>query len=191
MSKLNQTLLLKTAGLVSTFAVAAVMNFTVINSSYAEQYVFPQQNQSSELQASDEASCNSWAVSQTGYNPSQPQTIATTTQPTQVTPDSNDSADRGSGMRGAMAGAAAGAMIAEFGDDDRSDAAQNGAAIGAVAARRQSRRSNIQQAEQQQQAAQQQAAQRQAQVQTANAQGEENFYQARAACLEGKGYSVN
>ncbi|WP_285164534.1 hypothetical protein [Shewanella goraebulensis] len=189
MFTLTNKSLVQFTGIFSTFALAIAINFSTVNDSYAAQYVFPQQNQTSEQQAVDETSCNSWAVSQTGYNPSQPHTVTVASQ-SQAAPDNSDSAERGSGMRGAMAGAAAGAMIAEFGDDDRSDAAQNGAAIGAVAARRQSRRSNMQQAEQQQAAAQQ-AAQQQAQVQAANVEGEQNYYQARAACLEGKGYSVN
>lgn len=188
MTKLNHNSLSKLAAILSTLAIATAINLAAVNDSHAAQYVFPEQNQTSEQQAADENSCNGWAVSQTGYNPSQPQTVTSAPQ-TQAAPSSG-SAERGSGMRGAIAGAATGAMIAELGDDDRSDAAQNGAAIGAVAARRQSRRSNAQQVEQQQ-AAQQQAAAQQAQVQAANVEGEQNYYQARAACLEGKGYSVN
>ncbi|KPZ70268.1 MULTISPECIES: hypothetical protein [Shewanella] len=165
------------AGILSTFAFATAINLSTVNHSMAAQYVFPQQNQSTEQQAADEASCDTWATIQTGFEPN---AAASTTQAAQVV---EPTAERGSGMRGAIAGAATGAMIAELGDDDRSNAAQNGAAIGAVAARRQSRRASIQQAEQQQ-AAEQQA-------QAASTVGEDNFYQARAACLEGKGYSVN
>jgi hypothetical protein len=59
------------------------------------------------------------------------------------------------------------------------DDARTGAAVGAVAARGQSRRQNMQ--------AQQQAAQQQ---QAATQQQQGAFQKARAACLEGRGYTV-
>ena len=74
---------------------------------------------------------------------------------------------RGAGVRGAARGAVVGEIVA--------DDASTGAAVGAVAARGQSRRQNAA-AQQQQQAAQQQT----------NA----TYLKARAACLEGRGYSV-
>ena len=35
-------------------------------------FVYPRQGQSEELQAKDRYECHSWAISQTGYNPTQP-----------------------------------------------------------------------------------------------------------------------
>ncbi|MFT5789496.1 MAG: hypothetical protein ACI8SJ_001612 [Shewanella sp.] len=153
-----------------------------VGAAQAEQYVFPEKGQTAEQQKADEASCDTWAVTESGYNPSQPQTA---TAPA-ATPTPEQGAERGSGIRGAVSGAATGAVVAEIGDDDRSDAAASGAAVGAVAGRRQSRRQNANEADQQA-ATQQQA---QAEVQTSNTQGAEEFNRARAACLEGKGYSV-
>jgi hypothetical protein len=74
----------------------------------------------------------------------------------------------GAGARGAARGAVVGGIVA---DDPGA-----GAAVGAAAARGQSRRQNRQQAAQQQQQAQS--------VQS------DAYVKARAACLEGRGYSV-
>ncbi|MBE7216301.1 hypothetical protein MK852_19980 [Shewanella benthica] len=165
----------------------------------AEQYIFPEDGQSKELQGLDEQSCHTWAIEETGFDPENQQVVQVQTPSAPTTPSqpAEQGSDRGSGMRGAMAGAAVGAIIAEVGDEDRSDAAATGAAVGVFAGRRQSRRSNAQAAEQQV-AAEQQAAQQQAQIQAAaeqevqlaNVQGSENYYKASAACLEAKGYSV-
>jgi hypothetical protein len=131
----------------------------------AQQFVYPAKGQSPEKQKSDEAACYSWAVKQSGFDPAKPppQQQAATPPTTATTP--------GAGLRGAARGAVVGEIV---GGD-----AGAGAAAGAVAARSQSRRQNAaaaQQGQQQQQAAtqQQQAA----------------FGKARAACLEGRGYTV-
>jgi hypothetical protein len=133
----------------------------------AQQYIYPAKGQSPEQQKSDEAACYSWAVQQSGFDPAKPppqqQAAAPPTTATGTTP--------GAGARGAVRGAVVGEVV---GGD-----AGAGAAVGAVAARGQSRRQNAaagQQAQQQQQAATQQQ-------QTA-------FGKARAACLEGRGYTV-
>ncbi|QFU23637.1 hypothetical protein FM038_016635 [Shewanella eurypsychrophilus] len=184
-----------------TLSALAISGFALCFTSavHAEQYVFPENGQSKELQSLDKQSCHAWAIEETGFDPENPlvaQSISYST-PTISSQPVEQGAERGAGMRGAMAGAAAGAIIAEVGDEDRSDAAATGAAVGALAGRRQSRRSNAQAAEQQVQA-EQQAVQQQAQaqatedqlVQLANTQGTENYLKASSACLEAKGYSV-
>jgi hypothetical protein len=133
----------------------------------AQQYVFPAKGQSPQQQKSDEAACYTWAVQQTGFDPAKappPQSAAAPpTTATGVTP--------GAGARGAARGAVVGEIV---GGD-----AGAGAAAGAVAARGQSRRQNAAAAQQGQQQQQQAASQQQA-----------SFAKARAACLEGKGYTV-
>lgn len=133
----------------------------------AQQFVYPAKGQSPQQQKSDEAACYTWAVQQSGFDPAKPppqqQAATPPTTATGTTP--------GAGVRGAARGAIVGEIV---GGD-----AGAGAAAGAVAARGQSRRQNAaasKQGQQQQQAAtqQQQAA----------------FGKARAACLEGRGYSV-
>jgi hypothetical protein len=132
----------------------------------AQQVVYPAKGQKPEQQKADEGACQTWAVQQSGFDPSKPPPPPAAPPPTTAT-----GADRGSGARGAARGAVVGEVIA--------DDASTGAAVGAAAARGQSRRENKQQAT----AAQQQQ-------QSATSQGQANFAKARAACLEGKGYTV-
>jgi hypothetical protein len=133
----------------------------------AQQYAYPSKGQSAQQQKKDESECHTWAVGQTGVDPTKPPpptaAAPAPSSPTGVTP--------GAGVRGA----ARGAVVGEILDDN----ASAGAAAGAVAARGQSRRQN---AQQQQQATQQQ--------QQAQASQQAAYGKARAACLEGRGYTV-
>ena len=133
----------------------------------AQQFVYPAKGQSPEKQKSDEAACHSWAVQQTGFDPAKPQPAAPAAQP----PTTATGSTPGAGVRGAARGAVVGEIV---GGD-----AGAGAAAGAAVARSQSRRQNAaagQQAQQQQQAGTQQQ--------------QQAFAKARAACLEGRGYTV-
>ncbi len=166
--------------LISTFA------FTNAN---AQQFVFPKNGQSAEQQQQDEYSCHTWAVGQTGVDPTKPQT-AVATVPSETSGTVPQGAQPGSGIRSAIGGAAAGAIIAEIGDNDVSNGAARGAAVGAIAGRRHSRRAAAQAAEQQaeeQAVIQQQASQAQ---QLSNEQLA-NYNKARSVCLDAKGYSVS
>lgn len=145
------------------FALTAVL----LADASAQQYVYPAKGQSPDKQKSDEAACYSWAVKQSGFDPAKPPPQQAAATP----PTTASGTTPGAGVRGAARGAVVGEVL---GDD-----AGTGAAAGAAAARGQSRRQNAataQQGQQQQQAAaqQQQAA----------------FSKARAACLEGRGYTV-
>jgi hypothetical protein len=146
-------------------AVAACMALAVTAAS-AQQFVYPAKGQSPEQQKKDESECYNWAKQQTGIDPSKPAAAPAPPPPTTAT-----GTTPGAGVRGAARGAIVGEIVA--------DDAGAGAAAGAVAARGQSRRQNQQQAQQQQQQAQQAQAGQQA-----------TFAKARAACLEGRGYSV-
>jgi hypothetical protein len=135
---------------------------------HAQQFVYPAKGQSPEQQKKDEYECHQWAVQQTGVDPTKPQQQAAApagppTTATGTTP--------GAGVRGAARGAIVGEIV---GGD-----AGAGAAAGAMAGRAQSRRQNA--------AAQQQAAQQQ---QQATGSQQASYGKARAACLEGRGYSV-
>lgn len=132
----------------------------VVVPAFAQQYVYPAKGQSKEQQKKDESACYTWAVQQTGFDPAKAQAAAP--PPTTAT-----GTTPGAGARGAVRGAVVGEVV---GGD-----AGTGAAVGAVAARGQSRRQNA--------AAQQQA-------QATNSQQQQEFGKARAACLEGKGYTV-
>ena len=133
----------------------------------AQQFVYPAKGQSPQQQKSDEAACYQWAVQQTGFDPAKPQPQQQAAKP----PTTATGTTPGAGARGAARGAIVGEIV--------SDDAGAGAAAGAVAARGQSRRQNT--------AAAQQAQQQQ---QTATQQQQASFAKARAACLEGRGYSV-
>jgi hypothetical protein len=129
----------------------------------AQSFVYPAKGQSPQQQKQDEGQCHGWAVQQSKYDPANPppaQAAQGPGTPTGTTP--------GAGARGAVRGA----VLAEAvgGEADR------GAAAGAVAARSRSRRQNAAQAEQ---ASQQQ-----------NQAGLSAYQRARAACLEGRGYTV-
>ena len=132
----------------------------------AQQFVYPAKGQSADQQKKDESACHQWAVQQTGFDPAQPPPPASAKPATTAT-----GTTPGAGARGAARGAIVGEAVS--GD------AGTGAAVGAAAARGQSRRQNAAQAQQQQQATQQATSSQQA-----------AYGKARAACLEGRGYSV-
>ena len=139
----------------------SALAFTV--SASAAQFVFPAKGQSPEQQKKDEAECNTWAVGNSGYDPAKPAAVPQTS--TQAT------APKGARLRGA----ARGAIIGEVAGGDTGDAAIAGAVLGGSRARREAANA---QAKQQEQAVTQQKT------------NQANYGKARAACLEGKGYSV-
>jgi len=154
--------------LVRRLIVATAMAAFTASLAHAQQFVYPSKGQSPEQQKKDEYECHQWAVQQTGVDPTKPQQQAAApsgppTTATGTTP--------GAGVRGAARGAVVGEIV---GGD-----AGAGAAAGAMAARAQSRRQNA--------AAQQQASQQQQQATGAQ---QASYGKARAACLEGRGYSV-
>jgi Glycine-zipper domain len=138
-------------------------------------YVFPAAGQNASTQSQDEAQCYSWAVQNTGIDPSQ---VAQQSQQAAAAPPPPSGAAPGSGARGAARGAAGGALIGGIAGDAGKGAAI-GAATGAVAGRSRSRR------------AQDQAQAQQAQsVQSGGAAQMDTFKKAFSACLEGKKYTV-
>jgi hypothetical protein len=132
----------------------------------AQQYVYPAKGQTPQQQKNDESACYTWAVQQTGFDLAKsPPPQAAAKPPTTAT-----GTTPGAGLRGAAGGAAIGAIAGDAGA---------GAAAGAVVARSSSRRHNA--------SAEQQAQQQQ---QSASQQKQASFSRARAACLEGRGYTV-
>jgi hypothetical protein len=138
-----------------------------IGCAFAQQFVYPAKGQTPEQQKKDEAACHQWAVGQSKYDPANPPPPPQAAKP----PTTATGTTPGAGLKGA----AAGAVVGEIAGGN----ASSGAAAGAVVARSASRRRNAAAAEQgQQQAAQQQQA------------GQQAYQKARAACLEGKGYTI-
>lgn len=147
-------------------AIAGACAALLCTGVFGQQYAYPAKGQSPDQQKKDESACYQWAVQQTGFDPAKPAAAPAAPPPTTAT-----GTTPGAGARGAARGAIVGEVV---GGD-----ASTGAAVGAAAARGQSRRQNAGQAQQQQQAAQQATSQQQA-----------AFGKARAACLEGRGYTV-
>jgi YMGG-like Gly-zipper len=128
-------------------------------------YAYPQRGQSPQQQQQDQAECHGWALQQSGYNPASAQAPPPPPPP------------GGGAVRGAARGAAVGAVGGAIGGD-----AGKGAAVGAGAGavfgtmRRNQENKQYQAAVSQQQA---QASQQQS-----------NYNRAYAACLQGRGYTV-
>lgn len=133
----------------------------------AQQYVYPAKGQSAQQQKNDAAACYSWAVQQTGFDPAKPPP----TQAAAAPPTTATGTAPGAGVRGAARGAVVGEVVG--------GEASTGAAVGAAAARGQSRRQNAAT-----------AGQAQHQQQASTQQQQQTFAKARAACLEGRGYTV-
>jgi len=147
--------------------------FMISTIAQADLVVYPAKGQSAEQQKQDESACYSWAVKQSGFDPARPPPV-----PQAAAPSTQPSGPSGARIRGAMKGA----IIGEIADGDTSDAAVAGAVLGGSRERRERR-----QAEQQQQA---NAAQQQQAALEKQQAAKVAFDKARAACLEGRGYSV-
>ena len=140
----------------------------------AQQFVYPAKGQTPQQQQKDEGECYTWAVQQSGFDPAKP--------PAQAAAPSAPAPQAPKPTGGRVRGAAAGAAVGAIADKDVGDAAVAGA-VGGAAAQRGARR----QQQKQQQASAQQQQQAAAQQQQA---GQGSFQKARAACLEGRGYTI-
>jgi hypothetical protein len=137
--------------------------FAVALPAAAQQVVYPAKGQSASQQKTDEGACHTWAVEQSKYDPANPP----------PPPQAQTAPVTGSGAR--ARGAAAGAAVGAITGNDTGDAAKAGAVVGASAQRSANRRAERGAAE---------AASSQQQA------GLAAYQKARAACLEGKGYTV-
>lgn len=136
--------------------------------------VFPARGQSQEQMEKDKYDCYAWAKQQTGFDPTQAQTVQASPPPSQ--------GPSGQRVRGAARGAAIGAVAGEIADDDAGKGAAAGAAAGVVAGGMRTRQQRSQQAQQQQQETQQQ--------QATYDEARNAYDRAFCACIEGKGYTV-
>lgn len=129
-------------------------------------FVYPSKGQSSQQQERDQSECYTWAKSNTGYDPANPESGAS--QPSQAPQQT------GGVVRGAVGGAVLGAIVG-----DSSKAAGRGAVVGGLFGGVRQSRGN------------QQAQQQQQQRQQAGQSARRNDYnRAYAACLKGRGYTV-
>lgn len=158
-------LLLLLLGLGSLLSAAQVLG--------QELFIYPSRGQSPQQQSRDRYECHTWAVQQTGFDPTASQT-AQMPPPTQQAP-------QGGALRGAAGGAAIGAVGGAIAGD-----AGKGAAIGAASGALFGGMRRASQQSQQQQSQANWAAQQQA----AAAQGRTAYNRALSACLSGRGYTV-
>jgi len=156
--------------IISTLSVIGLLFGTKV---YAQPYIYPSQGQSQEQQDRDKYECHSWAVQQTGFDP--------TTPPSTSTPPPGREAPKGGVLRGGAAGAALGAVGGAIGGDAGKGAAigaATGALFGGMKRAGQRRRED----QQERDWANQEAALQQ--------QGRANYDRAIRACLTGRGYTV-
>jgi hypothetical protein len=157
-----------------------MLNFALLvltgtaNAQSGDLYIYPAKGQSQALQDKDRYECHSWAVKQTGFDPSRPSTtVASSDQPKPYQP-SQPHVLKGA-ARGAALGSVGGAITGNAGKGAAAGAAMGGLAGGF---RRADER-------------RQQAGQQQAQAQGVNDNARNSYNRAMAACLQGRGYTVN
>ena len=160
----------------------------VPNAAWAQGLIiYPSKGQSPQQLSRDRYECHTWAVQQTGYDPTNPQ-MAQSNAPAAAPPPRAEAPQGGilrGGARGAALGAVGGAIAGNAGKGAAIGAA-TGALFGGFRRRDQRRR---QQAAQQQYQQQQQQAQQQ-RNQAAN-QRRNGYNRGMTACLTGRGYTVS
>jgi hypothetical protein len=169
--------------------LAAVIGFPLFLGTALAQtndiFIYPARGQSQAQQDRDRYECHSWATRQTGFDPSRAATAAMPPPPP-TTPyqPSQRHILRGAG-RGAALGAVGGAITGDAGKGAAAGAAMGGLVGGFR--RRDERRQHYAQ----QQYAQQQHMQQYAAHQSAQQGLRTSYNRAMAACLQGRGYTVN
>ena len=133
-----------------------------------DMFIYPKNDQNAEQQQKDNSECYVWSKNQTGFDPANPPTVQTA---------SVDTSPDGSVARGAVRGAALGAIVGN--SDDVAKGAGVGMAVGAM--RRRDRNRN---AQADQDAYEQQQAARLAELQN-------NYNRAFKSCMEARDYSIS
>jgi len=164
---------------------SAMMTFAAAPSAAKQLYIYPNQGQSAEQQDKDRYECHSWAVQQTGYDPSNPPPTQASSAPPPPQPEASQGGLLRGGARGAAVGAVGGAIAGDAGKGAAIGAA-TGALFGGMRRRDQRRRQAQEQANYNNQVRQQQAQQQQA-----SSAGSSDYNRAMTACLNGRGYTVN
>lgn len=168
-----------------TVAICAAIGFST--ESFAQQlFIYPTKGQTAEQQSRDRYECHSWAVQQTGFDPSNPNMARAAAPPMPAPPPAEPR--RGGLLRGGARGAALGAVGGAIAGDAGKGAAigaATGALFGGMRRRAQLRRQNDANRRYQQQVAA--AQQRQ---QAAGSQQRDTYNRAMGACLSARGYTV-
>jgi hypothetical protein len=158
---------MRTMTMYPSLLILSLTSLLFVSAAFGQQpFIYPSQGQSPEQQQKDQYECHTWAVQQTGFNPSMSQAAPA------PAPAPQGGVVRG-GARGAAVGAVGGAIAGDAG---------KGAAIGAATG---GLFGGMRQADQRRQ---QEAAQ--AQYQAAASQQQMAYTRALSACLTGRGYTV-
>ena len=146
---------------------------SVASAQSGQVFIYPKNNQSQAQQDKDRYECHTWAVQQTGFDPS----VSNPSNPNALDPQpyqpSQPHVLKGAG-RGAAMGAVGGAIAGNAGKGAAAGAAMGGMAGGFK--RRDERRT--------------QASSQQQQAQSQTSQAAAAYQRAMGACLDGRGYSV-
>jgi Glycine-zipper domain len=134
-------------------------------------FIYPSKGQNQAQQDKDRYECHSWAVQQTGFDPSRPQSASS--QSTQQRSSSSAPVLQGAG-RGAALGAVGGAITGNAGKG-----AAAGAAMGGMVGGFRRRDERIREAD------------RKADAAAASSPDRDAYMRAMSACLQGRGYTVN
>ncbi len=137
-----------------------------------DMFIYPAKGQNQAQQEKDRYECHSWAVQQTGFDPSRPQSASS--QPAGQRPSSSPPPVIQGAARGAALGAVGGAITGDAGKG-----AAAGAAMGGVVGGFRRRDERLRQADKKADAA------------AASGPGRDAYMRAMSACLQGRGYTVN
>ena len=157
-------------GLLSGLSVLLVFRPNTVRAQ-TDMFIYPSKGQNQAQQDKDRYECHSWAVQQTGFDPSKPQ-VAASSSSQQYQP-SKPHVLQGAG-RGAALGAVGGAITGNAGKG-----AAAGAAMGGMVGGFRRRDERIRQADVK------------ADAQAASNPGRSAYMRAMSACLQGRGYTVN
>jgi len=159
----------------SLFGILSLAIFLLTGTVFAQDiFIYPAKGQSQAQQDKDRYECHSWAVQQTGFDPSKPQTHAGNSDTSQPYKPSQPHVLKGA-ARGATLGVVGGAITGNAGKG-----AAAGAAMGGLAGGFRRRDERLDQSNQRAAAS----------ANAATSQGAA-YNRAMAACLQGRGYTVN
>ena len=158
----------------SRFSILSLAILLLAGSAFAQDiFIYPAKGQSQAQQDKDRYECHTWAVQQTGFDPSKPQT-AGNSETSQTYKPSQPHVLKGA-ARGAALGSVGGAITGNAGKG-----AAAGAAMGGMAGGFRRRDERLKQSSQQA-----------ASANTAATSQRTAYNRAMAACLQGRGYTVN
>jgi hypothetical protein len=159
--------------ILSGFSILVFLVFSVpIVNAQTDMFIYPGKGQNQAQQDKDRYECHSWAVQQTGFDPSRTQSA--NSQSAQQRQSSSPPPILQGAARGAALGAVGGAITGNAGKG-----AAAGAAMGGMVGGFRRRDERIRQAD------------ARADAQSASHPGRPAYMRAMSACLQGRGYTVN